>query len=195
MPGSVVVLPNHSSWVSKTNALTVVGEVQNNTGSRVGAVRVTVVFLDGSDVELDSWFTYITMAYLEPGQRTCFRVTLFPIPASYSSYRFDSVTYSTSLPGRVPVVTVVTESGAINQYGQYEVVGTARSDDAQPAGSLMAVGTLYAGAGVVVDCWHGSVTPSTLASGQVGDFSVLFAHRQTYTDVASFRSQFQGSPQ
>jgi len=192
-PPGVYVLPNHSYFVDSINYLHIVGEVQNNTPNNLRFVKITANLFNSSGQLVANDFTYTWLNVLPANATTCFEILLSQ-PTGWSTYQFESPTYSASSQG-LPNLTVLNTSGSYNQtFGWYEVIGQVRNDNGTRVEYVQPVGTLYNASNTVIGCDFTFVNSTHLDPNQTSSFTMTFTGRN-YSDVASFRLQVDGTPQ
>jgi hypothetical protein len=191
-PPGVSVLPNHSIYVDSIDYLHVVGEIFNNTSKTITFAKVSVDFYNVNNQLVGTDYTYTWLDKLRAGDKTCFK-TGVKQPAGWASYRFEVVTYSNTTAA-LPNLTLTSDSGSIDQFDYYHIIGEVRNDSATKVTFVEPVGTLYNAAGAVVGCDFTFVNSTDLNPGQSSAFDMQFVGRN-YNDVASHRIQIDGNVQ
>ncbi len=189
------ILPNHSSYVTSSGYLHIVGEVYNDTPDHLRYVKITANILDSSGQLLDTDYNHIPLDDLPAGDKTCFHISLKE-PAGWSYYEFETPGYwKDGKP--LPRLTVLDDSGSYNSTCKdYEIIGQVRNGHGTRVEYVSPVGTLYNAAGTVIGCNAGYVNGIHLDPAQTGSFKIAFGgwHRD-FADVASYRLQVDGDPQ
>ena len=192
-PQGVMVLPNHTSYVSSSDEnLHIIGEVNNNTEDHLRFVKVNVKFFDINGELLDSDFTYTLLDNVPAGEKACFD---FPVETAgiWSYFGLDIDSYWTDgLP--FPNLSVTDLNAYLNSSGQYEIYGQITNSDNSIIEFVTPVGTLYNAAGMVIGCDFGFVDSYDLNPTDSTQFQILFLGRD-YSDVASYRIQVEGDIQ
>ena len=166
------------------------GEVENRSSINTEFIKVIADVFDGGQTFIGTDFTYAHLGVLPPGEKTCFDIPFPGEPANWSIYQL-STTFSEG--GQTASgLSIFDDSGAPNSLG-YRVIGFATNQGAQRAEFVKVVGTLYDGAGNVIDCDYGYVNSTHLEPGQTSAFKVWFLGRD-YASVSSYRLQVQGVP-
>ena len=190
----MTILPNHSAYASSSNAVHIVGEVENNTTKYLDFVEVKANIFDDQGNLVDTNFTYTWLEILPPGEITCFDILLFDLPENWDRYEFEDVAYRTDgVPA--PKMTIYDDNGAYDSdFGWYEITGQVRNDDSKVAESVSVIGTLHNSSGTVVGSDFAYPDDEDLYPGQASAFELLSVGRD-YADVASYRLQADGSSQ
>ena len=192
IPDTVRVLLNHTHYVDGEGALHIVGEVENGTDDPVYRVGLTVQLLSSDGDVVDTGHGVAPLQHLAAGERTCFHISVQD-PADWSSYAFESPSYSAGPPP--PALSVVNDSGAyVPAAGWYLLGGEVHNDHGARVKEVIAVGTLYDGGGDPVGCQGAYVLSIGLDPGEASLFEMRFAGRD-FGDVVDHRVQVDGDPE
>lgn len=183
--GEVVILPNHSSFYRFAYYSVFVGEVQNNTDRTIGAISFKVeVLSDGVVVEERS--AQLGLAYLLPGDRTCFIAYAGKRPEEWDEYRFVGLD---AQPANFQVVQYTVHNSHGEPWNRdYRVsVGLQNQTGVNPSPNGRLAVTLYDAAGMVLECKR--ETPIGIGPGGASNYAVYLYEREEYGGVVSHRAQ------
>ncbi len=188
----VEVLSNHSHFVDDWLIMHIVGEVQNNrVAGYIGVVGVTANLFNTDGQLVDTDTGYITLNTLGQGDKTCFDIMLVSPPDDWSYYEFEPPRYRAG--GQAPpALTILDDSGSVNQFGWYELLGLIRNDSERSLEFVKAVGTLYDAGGTVLGCNFSYVSIDPLAPGKLSSFKMAYYEGRDYSQVDSYRIQADG---
>lgn len=190
---TLTILSNYSYFVDSINYLHVAGEVQNDTTSTLRFVKIIADFYNSQGQMIANDYTYTYLDDLPPNTKTCFLISLQQ-PTGWASFQFESPSYSTG-GHALPNLTILNPVTSIDSYGDYKIVGMVRNDQGVLVKYVQTIGTLYDAAGKVLDCDFTYVNSTDLTAGQSSSFTMTFVLRSSYTNVASYQLQVDGSPQ
>jgi len=170
--------------------LMIVGEVYNGTSNYLRFVEINVNIFNASGQLISTDSGYVSVDSLAPWTKGCFNVLVLS-PGSWSSYAFDSLEYwDDALPP--PNLVIYGDSGGIDPYGYYSIIGFMRNDDSVLVEWTRAIATLYNAQGKVVGCDTGYTNADSLAPGQISSFEVWSFYRDSYSDVTNYKLQADG---
>jgi len=179
----VEVRSNHFAYVTSTNKLHIVGEVQNNTTGAIHLIQVNARIKNGSGQELTSKSAFVFPTALPAGEKSCFDINL-DAPVGWVTYSLDPATYTT---GGTPFTNLVllNPAGTLFPSGNYAITGQIRNDYAVTMNIVGPVGTLYDTNGKVIGCKLTTVTGNNLTAGQTSEFNLVFIDRDNF-DAGSY---------
>jgi hypothetical protein len=183
LPEDVVLLSlmSHHSYVDALGDLQVVGEVRNDLGITVEAVKIGVTFYDWLDEPIAAQAEEALMPVIAPGERVPFRTSLSPA-GDVAAYSLRVTGYATDQsPPLGPLV--LASRGEQDEAGLYHVTGQVVNPTGQAVVGARAVVTLYDQWGQVVNAGTAYVSPFQLEPGEEGSFDCVFEH---YPGVASY---------
>lgn len=193
--GPVEVLSNHSTFVTGSNEMHIVGEVENNTSQNLTELKLRALLYTEDGELLPSPFLYLPLGNLAIEDRTCFAVIIKDPPTNWTRYELEAPTYSSDghPPRNMVVTNIRTDFLHTPNSDLYQLLGEIRNIGDTPVGSARAVATLYDVAGTVIDCGFAfpSGPPGPLQPGGIGPFTITFAGAN-YGDVATYRVQVDG---
>lgn len=175
--GTVEVVSSSTYWVW-TSDLKVVGEVINNTASKVEWIEVTGVLRDANGYAVRTAWTYAMTTILEPGQKAPFKMYFFDAPM-YASYGFIVDFDTTPAPAHDLEVLSATVSGDLYITGEVR-----NNHDWKTYEWVEVAATLYNTAGTVVDCEYTYTTPEDLGPGASGVYQIGFWDAPAWTSYA-----------
>jgi hypothetical protein len=165
-PPSGISIKNLDVWTEFGSTL-FTGEVQNNSTNKIEYVEVLATFYDDTNTVTDVGYTYSRVDVLGPGQKGCFK--LYATDRPYSSYALASDFSITTDP--LPSLEVL----SITPSGNLHLAGEIRNKHAtQTYNYVQAVGTLYDGAGTVINCESGETSPPDISPGGVAPYDIYF---------------------
>jgi len=163
----------------------IIGEVINPTASPVFFVEITARLLDAGGQLVAVEDTFATLTQVGPGRRSPFSVYIGNPPATAAAFTIavTDVNSSSSLAYRD--VTILNIQARDN-FG-LEVFGDVRNPEELEMRGVEVVATFYDLAGNVVDLENSFTSPSTLAAGATGTYSL-----KTFNDnLATARVEVQ----
>jgi len=188
LEGDVYVLPNSHGYMDEGGGLHAVGEVQNDTGSILTDVLVTVHIYDDDGSWLASASNYVLLDRLLPGGHTCFHVYHEPIAGAYQ-FDIDSPDYSTTT--EVPPSLVFTDHSARYDSGWIVIDGEVTNEEEQSVIDGRVVGAIYDAEYTVLGCEYCYLDNSDLGPGESSTFELTFTDRD-YEDVLHYFIQAEG---
>jgi hypothetical protein len=186
LPEDVVLLSlmSHHSYVDTLGDFQVVGEVRNDLGVTVEAVKVWVTFYDWLDEPILERVEEALMPVIPPGERAPFRTSLSPAGdvAAYSLRVTGYATERSPTPGPL----VMASQADRDEAGFYHVTGQVVNSTEQAIVGARVVVTLYDRWGQVVNAGTAYVSPFQLEPDEKGSFDCVFGH---FPGVASYTVQ------
>jgi len=192
IPERVYVLENHSSYKSSSSGyLHILGEIQNDRHDIISNVVITATLYNKDKKALSSESTPLYLNSLMPGDKTCFDITFTEIPSNWSTYEFDTSSYT--IGGKRQPDIAVTASIPSLDDNDLEITGSVRNDDSVRVECVRPVGTIYNDSDTVIGCQdtylNGSYT--YLNKGSAGTFTLMYYGRD-YTKWKYYRIQVGG---
>jgi hypothetical protein len=183
-PIDVIILSNHSAYVTAWGSLYIVGEVRNNTNVNLSDIKISADLFNSRGQFLDSQSGYVYLENLPAGRKACFEIIFLNAPSGWARYEFNAPAYSWS-SASLPNLTLLFSRGAYDaDSGEYTLEGQVRNDQGSQVDCVRPVGTLYSSSGRVLGCKYSYVSSIYLNSGQVSAFEIQFYGRN-YSDVYS----------
>lgn len=180
----VQVLGNSGQFVDSANNIHVVGEVFNNTGTNIRAVRVTVNFYNNQDQLVGTGANNIYLNVLSAGDKTCFNI-IIPQPGNWVTYRFTGV-YNTAVLQPPNLAIFNTATLYTPDLQTFELLGKIRNNEDTSLANVQAIATLYDTSQHVTGCGIVYALMPVLAPGQDSSFILDFADPH-YQLVSSYR--------
>jgi hypothetical protein len=153
------------------------GELQNNNSGNIRGMVVIATFYDSAGDVVDVNASSLLRNILGSGQRGCFELGGTSHP--YSSYVLVNDFYTTT--DSLPQLQVL----SITPTGDLHLAGQIRNNHAtRTYGPVEAVGTLYDGAGKVVDCKNDYTSPYDIGPGEVVPYDIWFMSPAEWTSYS-----------
>lgn len=148
-------LISSSSWAEPypggKQTVHIVGQVHNNSGGNVTAVKIPISLKDGSGAVIDSTpWTFATVNVLQSGEDSPFELTLTPAPDAYAGYSIGAISYapSSSQPYHAGLATTIDPCSAGDPAG--EICGTVTNEGSVSVDNVRAVLTFLDGSNTTV---------------------------------------------
>jgi len=192
IPERVYILENHSSYKSSSSGyLHILGEIQNDRHDIISNVVITATLYNKEKKALASESTPLYLNSLMPGVKTCFDITFTEIPSNWSTYEFDTSSYT--IGGKRQPDIAVTGSIPSLDDDDLEITGSVRNDESVRVECVRPVGTIYNASDQVIGCQdtylNGSYT--YINKGSTGSFTLMYYGRD-YTKWKYYRIQVGG---
>jgi hypothetical protein len=168
-------LKSSNAYITSTNKLHIVGEVQNNTGGIARLIQVNARIKDGGGLVLTQKSSFVFPSALPVGEKSCFDINL-DAPAGYASYTLDPATFYTGTTAYTSFA-ILNPTGTLFPSGNYTITGQIRNDYGVTMNTVGPVGTLYNASGKIIGCKMTTVTGN--------DFNLVFIDRNN-SDASSF---------
>ena len=166
LPPSGTSVTNLDIW-TEFGSTRFTGEVQNDSSSNIRFVKVIATFYDNAGTVADVSSTYLPAEILGSSQKGCFK--LYATDRPYNSYALVNDFSVTT--GPLPSLEVL----SITPSGDLHLAGQIRNNHATETYNFVkAVGTLYDGAGKVLNCESSYTSPSEIGPGEVAPYDINF---------------------
>ncbi|MCK5627566.1 FxLYD domain-containing protein, partial [Candidatus Bathyarchaeota archaeon] len=149
--GEVLILDNHSSYISSSGALHVVGEVNNTGETNVKDIIISVTYLDIDDQAIASGSSSVLQDILLPGMKAPFDAVLTGSSAVQQVDRYE-LEVSFSETNMVLNRTLVIQSHNFTSTitGAFHIVGEVKNSGTEISTATNAIATCYNSSGTVV---------------------------------------------
>jgi glucose/arabinose dehydrogenase len=185
MPSGTTVKSSRTTSGAGGGSVRIVGEVLNNTGRTTGRATVTATFRNASHTVVGTLTTASFSPRLADGG-----VSPFVIAGSVPAYTSVSLAATTGSPGAARSLSLVTLTRTTNGDGTVTEKGSIRNAGTSTATSVGVARTWYSARGLVVDRGTATLSPSTLAPGQTGTFTII---RPVLPPVQAARTSLRAS--
>ena len=178
-------LPVKSSRTTRTgDVVRVVGEVLNNTGRTRGAVTVTATFRSAAGKVVGTLRGRAFADRTKDGG-----VTTFALAGRVPAYASMTLTATSVAPSAEPALSLRGLTATANGNGTVTETGSVRNTGSRTARNVKVARTWYGTRGEVLGRGIATVSPSTLAAGRSGTFSLV---RPVLGTVQGARTQLRG---
>jgi hypothetical protein len=169
-----VALVSHSSYVTSSGYLHIVGEIVDQGTTNVEFIEVDFNLYDASGQLLDTNFTYASSDLLAAGERSPFHEIVTP-PAGYDHYAITAISADATpaRPNRNFAARVTNRF--VDSIGVEHLVGEITNDNATRAEFVEAIFTFYDVGGATVDegFTYVDTSDASLAPGQTALFEAI----------------------
>jgi hypothetical protein len=146
---SLVVRPNHTSFLDHDGELWITGEVLNETEEYIQLSHIQVEVLDYFGNKVDIIDQYISYE-IPPHEKGCFVFYDYVLPPNYGGYQFANITYIGGI--REAPILSVSDLEARIERSYFIVNGVVQNNDTQRVRDMEIIGTFYNSSGNVVGC-------------------------------------------
>jgi hypothetical protein len=157
------------------NALTIVGEVRNDSHLDVGEAIVTATFYDTDGQVTGEVSGPTILRAMPPGVRSPFAITL-PRPAGLANYSLRATGRPISMATSNAELNVVNTRRFEDTAGFYHVAGVIENPSNQRVKQARVIVTLYDRGGRVINVGFAYPQPSSLSPSDRADFDVTFTY-------------------
>ncbi|WP_455369915.1 FxLYD domain-containing protein [[Eubacterium] cellulosolvens] len=176
--GEVVILDNHSSYISLSGALHVVGEVNNTGATNVKDIIIKVTYFDTDNRAIASSSASALQNILLPGMRTPFDVILTGSSVVQKVDRYElEVSFSETEIVLNRTLLVQSYSFLSNITGKFHVVAEVKNNGTLISNATNAITTCYDSSGTVVAAKQSSLM--NLNPGQTAYFDMTIDEPQS----------------
>ena len=144
----------------------VAGEVMDNSGRTNGRITVTATFLNGTKTVATLKATAFANRVSDGG------VTPFVIAGTVPAYTTLRLTATAASPVSGPTLAITSLAYSAGTGGTTLEKGTVKNTGTKTARSTVVARTWYGARGEVIGVGYAIVSPSTLAPGKSGSFTV-----------------------
>jgi hypothetical protein len=147
----VVILDNHSSYISLIGSLHVVGEVNNTGETNVKDIRISVTYYDTNDRVIGSGSADVLQKILLPGMKAPFDLTLTGSSTVQQVERYElEVSFSETDIALNRTLVVQSDSFLSNITGKFHVFAEVKNNGTEISSATNVVTTCYDSSGTVV---------------------------------------------
>jgi len=156
------------SYVATRNGATVrvAGEVMNNSGKTSGRITVTATFLNGTKTVATLKAVAFANRVWDGG------VTPFVLSGTVPTYTTLRLTAAAAAPVSGPTLAITSIVYSAGPGGSTVEKGTVKNTGSKSARSVTVARTWYGARGEVLGVGYGHLSPSTLAPGKSGTFTI-----------------------
>jgi hypothetical protein len=180
----VVIIDNHSSFISLSGALHVVGEVNNTGETNVKEIVINVTYFDIDDQAIASGSSSVLQDILFPGMKAPFDAVLTGSSAVQQVDRYE-LEVSFSETNMVLNRTLVIQSHNFTSTitGSFHIVGEVKNSGTEISTATNAIATCYDSSGTVVAAKQSRLF--NLNPGETESFDIIIDEPQS-TKVSSY---------
>lgn len=191
--GDVIVLDNHSSYISLGDTLYVVGEVENVGDKDVKFVQITATFYDENNTAVDTETTYSGLTVIPPGVRSPFQLSIIDENQiqKIHNYSLAVSSYSGVTQPLPKTLMILSNSSYISIGGLLNIVGEVKNNGSSECTSTIVMATCYDDNGKVVCIDTGYTTPYDLAPGKTAPFNLIIYDETQSGKVTHYALQAQ----
>ena len=182
--GEVLILDNHSSYISSSGALHVVGEVNNTGETNVKDIIISVTYFDIDNQAIASGSSSVLQDILLPGMKAPFDAVLTGSSAVQQVDRYElEVTFSETDIVLNRTLIIQSDSFLSNITGKFHVFAEVKNNGTEISTATNAVVTCYDSSGTVVAA--GQSGQINLNPGQTEPFAITIDQPQS-TKITSY---------
>jgi hypothetical protein len=180
LPADAILLGliSANDFVDEFKTLSIVGELRNDSGVKVGQTDIAVTFYDSAGTVIGAASGEAMLGAIPPGEKSPFIVSLTK-PAGFATYSVRAIgrpvqSRQTAQLAVIEVKRYEDEAGFFHIKGVVENVGTTTAKRAKVAASI------YSRDNGVINVGFTYVNPPTLEPGERATFDVIFAYYPRY---------------
>lgn len=181
----VVIIDNHSSFISLSGALHVVGEVNNTGETNVKEIVINVTYFDIDDQAIASSSSSVLQDILLPGMKAPFDAVLTgsSVVQQVDRYELEASFSETDIVlNRTLVVQSHNFTSTIT--GSFHIVGEVKNNGTEISTATNAIATCYNSSGTVVAAKQSRLF--NLNPGETESFDIIIDEPQS-TKVSSYK--------
>lgn len=187
-PADGVFIQNSTVQEDFFGDVLLVGEVFNNTDSKLDFVRVSANIFNGNSLVATD-FTFTSTDIVPPRSRACFRM-FTDYSGPFTAVRYEPVSYLLTADP-IPNIRAINVSRSPDFFGDFRLLGQLRNNSGTTVDFAKVTATLYRNDGKVIDCDFTFPNNSTLSPGQSSGFEMFTSTPDSM--VSNFSLQTDGN--
>jgi hypothetical protein len=187
----VVILDNHSFYISPEGTLYVVGEVQNVRDKDVQFVRITATFYDENNTVVGTNTSTSGLRMMPPGAKSPFQVSMDDENKiqKMKNYSLKINSYDGVTQPFPKTLMILSNSSYVSVAGFLNIVGEVKNNGSSESTFTRVIATCYDDNGTVVYMNTGLTVPNVLASGQNATFNLIIYDKNQSGKVTNYALQ------
>jgi hypothetical protein len=189
----VIILENHSSYISSEGTLYVVGEVENVGDKDIKYVQITATFYDEYNTAVDTETTYSGLTVIPPGSRSPFQLSIIDENQIQKIHNYSLVvsSYSGVTQSLPKTLMILSNSSYISVGGLLNIVGEVKNNGSGECTFTRVMATCYDDNGKVVCIDIGYTAPFDIAPGKTAPFNLIIYDETQSGKVTHYALQTQ----
>ncbi|WP_455278668.1 FxLYD domain-containing protein [[Eubacterium] cellulosolvens] len=191
----LIVNDNHSSYLSSTGVLHVVGEIVNDLTKTVKNVQITAKFYDSDNNTIATVSTYSMLNIILPGEKSPFEILLSDQTKvnQVSNYSLAVSDYSKPIDVLPQNLRVISHAFYISPAQYFNTHGKILNEGPSKSTYTIVTATFYGEKGEIVGASYGYSDPSTIISGKEAQFALVLRDVDQSKKVRDYKLQVQSN--
>lgn len=187
----VIILDNHSFYISSDGTLYVIGEVQNVRDKDVQFVRITATFYDENNTVVATNTSNSGLRMIPPGGKSPFQVSIDDENQIQKMYNYSLAisSYDGVTQPFPKTLMILSNSSYISVGGLLNIVGEVKNNGSSESTFTRVLATCYDDNGTVVFINTGLTVPSNLAPGKNATFNLIIYDENQSGKVTNYALQ------
>jgi hypothetical protein len=193
--GQVVIADNHSSYISSTGTLHVVGEVKNELESTIKNVQIRATFYDSNNQIVTVVATSCMLDIILPGEKSPFEILLSDQTNinKINSYDLLVSNHGKSFDILPQNLRIISDNFYYSKSEYYNIHGKILNEGPSKSTNTVVTATCYDTNGKVVGATHGFTDPATVISGREAQFNIIIPDSEQSKKISSYVLQVQSN--